>query len=173
MMDDSEWRVAPLLITGLRGCQQTQHMNVWLKWGGLGALALVVVIQFFPVDRDNPTTQSGNTIYDKENLPPDIREIFQRSCSDCHSNRTVWPWYSHVAPVSWVIASDVHGARRQMNLSEWGSYPPKKRADKLDEICEQVGRGDMPDPKYAFIHPQAKLTSEQRKAVCAWTDSNR
>ena len=88
----------------------------------------------------------SQSIYAKEKLPPTVKAVLENSCANCHSNQTEWPWYSHVAPVSWMIASDVHEARRKMNFSEWAEYPANKREDKLEEICEQVTNGDMPDP---------------------------
>jgi hypothetical protein len=72
-----------------------------------------------------------------------------------------------------MIASDVHEARRKMNFSEWAEYPANKREDKLEEICEQVTNGDMPDPKYLLIHRSARPTNAERDAVCQWTEDSR
>jgi len=147
--------------------------GVWLKRGGLALLAALVVAQFIPVDRSNPQTPESQSIYAREKIPPPVKAVFGNSCANCHSNQTVWPWYSHVAPVSWMIASDVHEARSKMNLSEWGGYPANKREDRLEEICEQVTNGDMPDFKYLLIHRSARLSKADRDAVCAWTEDSR
>lgn len=147
--------------------------GVWLQRGGLVLLIALVIAQFIPIDRSNPQTPESQSIYAKEKMPSTVRAVFGNSCSNCHSNETVWPWYSHVAPVSWMIASDVHEARRKMNFSEWGQYPASKREDKLEEICEQVTNGDMPDPKYLLIHRAARLGSAERDAVCQWTEDSR
>ncbi len=106
-------------------------------------------------------------------MPADVKAVFERSCKNCHSNETSWPWYSYVAPISWVVAHDVHQARKAMNLSEWGSYSSNKKTDKLEEICEQLTNGDMPDRKYALIHRQARPTARERDVVCQWTDDSR
>ena len=148
-------------------------MSVQGKRIGLAAVLLVVVIQFIPVDRHNPPVQAGNTIYAKENMPAEVRATLQRSCSDCHSDQTRWPWYSYVAPVSWLISSDVHGARSALNFSEWGTYSPKRRADKLEEFCDQLMNRKMPDSKYTFIHRRARLTQQERDAVCTWANNSR
>lgn len=148
-------------------------IGVWLKRAGLVLLALLVVAQFVPVRRDDPGVERSHSIYAKEKVPEQVKAVFEGSCVNCHSNRTAWPWYSHVAPVSWMIASDVHDARRKMNLSEWADYPANKREEKLEEICEQLTDGDMPDPKYLLVHRSARVTPAERDAVCQWTEDSR
>jgi Haem-binding domain len=148
-------------------------MDVWLKRIGLAGILVLLAIQLIPVDRHNPPAKASDSVYVREAMPANVRAILQRSCSDCHSNQTHWPWYSYVAPVSWVVSSDVHEARKQMNFSEWGTYSPKKRADRLEEFCEQLMNGNMPDRKYTFIHRRARLTQEERDAVCFWANSSR
>jgi hypothetical protein len=145
----------------------------WLKRAALVLLVGLVVAQFIPVDRSNPQAPDSQSIYAKEKLPPTVKAVLENSCANCHSNQTEWPWYSHVAPVSWMIASDVHEARRKMNFSEWAEYPANKREDKLEEICEQVTNGDMPDPKYLLIHRSARPPNAERDAVCQWTEDSR
>jgi hypothetical protein len=139
----------------------------------LATLVLLVAIQFVPVNRSNPGVDPSRTIYAALPVPADVKAVFERSCKNCHSSETAWPWYGYVAPVSWVVARDVHQARKKMNLSEWGSYSAQRKEDRLEEICEQVTNGEMPDRKYAIFHRSAKLTLEERAAVCAWTDDSR
>ena len=153
-----------------------ERRRAWRRWAeriGLGLLAALMVSQFIPVDRHNPSIDPSKTIYATEKLPAPVQAVFTRSCQNCHSNQTVWPWYSYVAPVSWMIASDVHGARKKMNFSEWGGYPANKREEKLEEICEQLTNGDMPDLKYTLLHRGARITAEERAAVCQWTEDSR
>ncbi len=130
-------------------------------------------IQLIPVERRNPPEDPSHTIYAAESVPGEVKAVLQGSCNDCHSNQTRWPWYSYVAPVSWMVSHDVHEGRKQMNFSEWSTYTEKRRDQKLEEICEQVTNGDMPDGKYALIHRSARPTQEQRDAVCEWTESVR
>ena len=145
----------------------------WIGRVGLALLVALVVSQFVPVDRSNPNTDPSKTIYATEKLPPPVQAVFTRSCQNCHSNNTQWPWYSYVAPVSWMIASDVRNARQKMNFSEWGRYPANKREDRLEEICEQLTNGDMPDFKYTLMHHDARITPDERTAVCQWTEDSR
>lgn len=145
-----------------------------MGWGAKIATAVVIVfagMQAIPVDRRNPPVDSSRTIFASEAMPPGIAAVLRRSCQDCHSNQTHWPWYSYVAPTSWMVASDVHKARRQMNFSEWAGYSEKKREERLNGICEQVINGDMPEGKYAIIHHSARVSEDERRAVCQWVES--
>ncbi|HUI83886.1 MAG TPA: heme-binding domain-containing protein [Candidatus Binatia bacterium] len=148
-------------------------IRLWLRRIALALAGLLLASQLIPVDRSNPTADPSKAIYAAEKVPAPVREVFRRSCQNCHSNETSWPWYSYIAPVSWVIAHDVHEARRKMNFSEWGTYPANRREEKLEELCEQVTNGDMPDPKYLLLHRSARPTPQQRDAVCQWTEDSR
>ena len=94
--------------------------------------------------------------------------ILLRVCGNCHSNRTDWPWYSHIAPVSWWIAQDVRKGREKLNFSEWETYSIWQKRDKLESVCGLISTGRMPPHLYTAIHPEAKLTEANKKAVCAW-----
>lgn len=139
----------------------------------LAAVTIFFAAQFIPVTTRNLAVEAGQTIYAKETVPAPVRSIFENSCQDCHSNQTRWPWYSHLAPMSWLVAHDVAEGRRHLNLSEWAKYSDKDREDKLELICEQVTNGDMPDGKYAFFHRQRRLSEQQRDAVCEWVEQVR
>ena len=95
-------------------------------------------------------------------------QVLVRACGNCHSNRTNWPWYSHVAPVSWWIERHVRDGRERLDFSEWERYSPWQRRDKLDSICGLISTGRMPPRLYSAMHPEAKLTETDKKAVCAW-----
>jgi len=136
----------------------------------IAGFAVLAGVQAIPVDRSNPPVEATRTIFASEALPAKVETVLRRSCQDCHSNQTHWPWYSYVAPVSWVVAHDVHAARRQMNLSEWASYSAKKRESRLNGICEQVVNGDMPEGKYALIHRRARVSEDERAAICQWVE---
>ena len=148
-------------------------MRLWVNRIGLATAYLLLAIQFIPVNRTNPNVDPSRTIYAALPVPAGVKAVFERSCMNCHSDETAWPWYSYVAPVSWVVAHDVHGARSKMNFSEWGSYSAPRKEDKLEEICEQLTNGDMPDRKYAIFHRSARITPQEREAICQWTDDSR
>lgn len=148
-------------------------MRRWSKRIGITGALVLLVAQFVPVGARNPAVEPAQSIYATQPVPDAVRSIFESSCNDCHSDQTRWPWYSHVAPVSWMIAHDVHEGRRHFNFSEWGRYTDKQKEEKLESICEQVTNGDMPDSTYAFFHRKVRLTQDQRDAVCTWVESAR
>ena len=128
-------------------------------------IALVVIfvgIQFIPVERTNPP------ITQDVNPPENILVILKTSCYDCHSNETVWPWYSNIAPVSFLIANDVNEGREHLNFSEWDKYDAKRRSKKMDGVSELVEKGVMPLSIYTFIHSDAKMNPEKIKAIKEW-----
>jgi len=139
----------------------------------MAAAAMFLGLQAIPVDRSNPPVNSSRTIFASEALPAKVEIVLRRSCQDCHSNQTRWPWYSYVAPMSWIVAHDVHAARRQMNFSEWAGYSDKKREERLDGICEQVVNGDMPEGKYALVRRRARVNEDERAAICQWVERSR
>lgn len=94
--------------------------------------------------------------------------VLARACGDCHSDRTDWPWYSHVAPVSWWIAQHVREGRKKLDLSKWERYSSSQKHDKLESICGLISTGRMPPWQYAAMHPEAHLTAEDKQAVCSW-----
>lgn len=129
----------------------------------LALAALFVAIQLVPVDRTNPPVET------EVDAPPEVVAVLRQSCYDCHSNESRWPWYAYVAPASWLVADDVHGARRHMNFSTWNRYDAAHRADHREEVWDEVEHGDMPLPMYVFAHPSARLSDADRAALRAWS----
>jgi mono/diheme cytochrome c family protein len=133
-------------------------MTLWTK--SLVGLAVVgIAIQFVPFGH-----QHTNPAVTKEPSwdSPETRELFKRACFDCHTNVTTWPWYSNVAPVSWLVQRDVNGGRRHLNFTEWDK--PQRHAK---DIGEQVLSGGMPPWFYLPMHPNAKLSSTDKAALIA------
>ena len=148
-------------------------MRVWAKRVGVATVVLVLAGQVVPVSRRNPPFDPSHTIYATQNVPPPVKVVLERSCKNCHSNETAWPWYSNVAPFSWLVAYDVHEARKAMNLSEWGSYSAKRKEEKLEEMCDKVTNGEMPGSVYLLVHREAVVTEQERHFVCEWTEDAR
>jgi hypothetical protein len=144
-----------------------------LRWLGILLATGFVIIQFVRPARTNPPVDPAKSIEANLQVSPQVEAIFERSCNDCHSNKTVWPWYSNVAPVSWFLVSHVNEGRGQMNLSEWGSYDKDKQSHRLRDICEQVQDGGMPLSTYTPLHPGSKLSAEDKKTLCDWANSER
>ena len=120
----------------------------------LGALLVFAAIQAIPYGRDhgNPP-RKAEPQWDS----PRTRELFWRACKNCHSNETEWPWYSKVAPLSWLVQSDVDEGRSEFNVSEWG-----RARNKGDEAAREVREGDMPPWYYLPLHPEARMAEAER-----------
>ncbi len=131
------------------------------------SLAVVfVVIQFVPVQgRENPPVESDI------GAPDEVAAILRRSCYDCHSHETRWPWYSRVAPASWLVAHDAVEARRHLNFSTWNQYDAEKKAHLLEEVWEEVESGEMPLWFYVPLHPDSKLSEGDLAVLKDWSES--
>jgi len=131
----------------------------------IAALVVVVLglaIQLVPVERTNPPVTADL------DAPREVKAVLKASCYDCHSHETRWPWYSRVAPVSWLVASDVHEARKKLDFSRWGEYEPRKQARLREGLWEEVKAGEMPPATYLLAHRDARLPDAARATLQAW-----
>ena len=142
-----------------------------LKYFVIGLAALFLIGQFIRPSFTNPPVNPDDRIEASVDVPPDVAAILKRSCSDCHTNETTYPWYSQISPVNWWLKNHVDEGRGELNFSTWGTYTPKRKAKKLEEVCEQVGSGAMPLPSYLWGHRDAALTAEDSKLLCGWATS--
>ena len=136
---------------------------------GLPLLAAVlIVLQFFGPDTANPPEDPASTFAAVAKPPAEVIQVLDRGCRDCHTNRTEWPWYSRVAPASFLVARDVNKGRAHLNFSNWRGMTPEITALRMSEACIAVTRGEMPLPYYLPAHPEAKLTPADVKTICSW-----
>ena len=143
------------------------------RWVVIVGVVCVVVSQFFGPAKTNPATDESQAIESRLQLTPPVTAIFDRSCNDCHSNKTRWPWYSNVAPVSWFVIDHVNEGRENLNFSEWGRYTTRDNDGLLKQICREVKAGAMPLSSYTPLHPGSKLSPEDVKTLCDWTTAER
>lgn len=141
----------------------------WLKRVSVATVVLLLAMQAYRPARTNPAFDPAHEIHAVTTMDPQIAPVFNRSCDDCHSNRTAWPWYSKIAPASWLVVSDVNRGRAALNFSEWGRYDAGAQQKHLKEICGEVSEGEMPAAQYLLMHPRARLSATERQAVCRWT----
>lgn len=134
----------------------------------IGFVALLVIIQFFRIDKTNPAVVQENDFISVTNPPEHIQLILKTSCYDCHSNESTYPWYTNVAPISWWVKQHINEAREELNFSEWGTFTEKRKKHKLEEVYEEVEEGEMPLKSYLIAHSEAKLTTEQKNELVAW-----
>jgi len=141
-----------------------------IKKIAIGLLVALVIIQFFRPARNISSEKSPNDITNKYAVPASVQEIMKTSCTDCHSNNTVYPWYANIQPVAWWLADHVNEGKRELNFSEFSSYSPKKAHHKLEEVIEMVKEGEMPLQSYTIIHQNAKLSEPQKLELANWAD---
>lgn len=134
---------------------------------------LFIAIQFYRPDFTNPPVVEGENLLAGNQVSDNVKSILVRSCGDCHTNETKYPWYSKISPSSWFLADHINEGRRQLNFSNFNTYEPRRKAKKLDEICEQIESNEMPLPSYLWIHRDAKLSEEEIKTLCDWTKQER
>jgi hypothetical protein len=132
----------------------------------LGIGIALVAAQLVRCSHDNPPVTA------EIQAPADVQQILERSCYDCHSNETRWPWYSQVAPVMWLVAHDVDEGREHLNFSTWGGLSEKVKTKAKQEIAEVVEKGEMPMAYYVPLHAEAKLSDEDKRKIRAWADTN-
>ena len=148
-------------------------MNPKLKWTLIGLGVVVIGAQAIRPDRTNPPYDESATITAQSDVPADVAALIERSCTDCHSHRTEWPWYSNVAPASWLVAYHADHGRDYVNFDRWADYSPYERQDAFDEIARVVGNGEMPLPIYLPLHPEAELSDAERERLVEWAKNER
>ncbi len=136
----------------------------------LVVLAVFILIQFIPADLPAVIEVNDKDIITNNSLPDDISILIRETCYDCHSNETVYPWYSYVAPVSFLVSQDIRMGREHLNFSEWESLSKLDKAEALDDLVEEVEEGEMPLKKYVFLHPRARLSDEDRERFIVWAE---
>ena len=141
-------------------------MKKWLLGSVFLLLITLVMIQFIPVDQINPPILSD--------IPtePEVKVVLQAVCYDCHSHETVWPWYSRIAPVSWLIAKDVHQGREKLNFSVWDDYNTQEQVKNMQKSLQEVAKGEMPPWFYSPSHRGLHLTAEDRLMLRTWADAS-
>jgi Haem-binding domain len=149
--------------------------RVWkiFRWVAIVGFGLFLIAQFIRPAKTNPVADPSLALESHVQVDPMVAAILDRSCADCHSNKTRWPWYSHLAPVSWFVIDHVNVGRQQMNFSEWGGYSRRDQDGKLRQICREVTNGAMPLSSYTPMHAGSALTHVDVNMLCDWTDAER
>ncbi len=135
----------------------------------IGLLILLVVIQFFRPEK-NDSGEETYAVSTKYQVPREVNDILQVSCNDCHSNKTVYPWYSKIQPVAWYLDNHVDDGKRHLNFSTFTKMPIAVQNHKFEEMVEMVEKKEMPlaDYTYLGLHPEANLSDDQRKMIIEW-----
>ena len=130
-----------------------------------------LVIQFSRPNFNNPSVTQAETLKSNTFVPENVAAVLKRSCADCHSNETVYPWYAKIQPSAWFLASHIEDGRRHLNFSIWNTYDARRKKRKLGEICDQTESREMPLPSYLWIHRDAQMSDEDVKILCDWANA--
>ncbi len=134
-------------------------------------LSLVVIIQFVPNQLPENIDDKSKDIIETEGAPEEVKMILLKACYDCHSNQSVYPLYSYIAPFSWLVAKDVKEGREELNFSEWADLSKRRRIKLMSSVAEEVEKKAMPLKIYTVIHRDAILSDDEISAITNWTKS--
>ena len=137
--------------------------KIRVRWAAAAIAVVLAGMQLVRPERTNPRVIEDLTLAAQYEVPADVRQVLERACGDCHSNRTKWPWYSHVAPASWLLADHVQDGRRHFNMDDFTEEM------SIKDICQEIRVGSMPPKSYLLLHPEGKLSGAEIQTVCAWT----
>lgn len=138
-----------------------------------GLFLILIILQFFGPDTSSPAADPSKDFISNTQPPEQVNDILKSACYDCHSYQTKYPWYSRIEPVSWWLQDHINEGRDEFNMSLWTDYSTSRADHKLEEAIELVEEEEMPLPSYTWVHGDARLTSEQRKALTNWFTSLR
>lgn len=134
-------------------------------------LAILIIIQFFhPAKNKNLGTQP-NYIGNVFNIPDDVRVLLSNACNDCHSNNTIYPWYTYIQPVHWWLDDHIKDGKKELNFDEYTNRSLRFQYHKMEEVVEQVKEKEMPIDNYTWIHKQARLSETDRTKLISWANS--
>jgi hypothetical protein len=136
-------------------------------------LVVLVVIQFIHPRKNKAEGAQPNFIGNTFPVPENVKAILAKACNDCHSNNTIYPWYSRIQPVDWWMNNHVQEGKRELNLDEYINRPLRYQYHKMEEIAEQVKEGEMPLNSYTWMHKDAILTETEKKELINWADGIR
>lgn len=141
------------------------------KLAGLGLLAVLLILQFFRPEPNNTPPDPGLDMLSLVSPEEDITELVRKACYDCHSNQTVYPWYSKISPVSWYLDKHIREGKEELNFSEYGTLDKADKIGMFADFCDVLDAGTMPLQSYMILHAEARLSEEQQELLCQWTET--
>ncbi len=144
-----------------------------VKKVGLALLVIFILMQFYRPEKNISQGNHTAVFLTQTNPSEEVRLILIRTCYDCHSDNTEYPWYDNIAPISYWLANHVKNGKGHLNFSIWDEYDMQKKDHKLEEVIEMVEKNEMPLKEYTWIHKEALLTEKQRQAVVDWAERTR
>jgi hypothetical protein len=148
-------------------------MKARLKRTALATATVFVLIQFIQPARNESGQVLDTDISKTISLPEDVRAVLNKSCYDCHSNSTNYPWYAYIQPVGWYMAYHIRNGKEKLNFSEFGAYSKRRQGSKLESIGKQIEAGAMPLPSYLLLHGNAALLPSEKELIVNWANDSR
>ena len=137
----------------------------------LPILIVFIAIQFIQPTRNNSQQVLPTDISKTYSISKNVNNILKKSCYDCHSNNTDYPFYSFIQPIRWQIEKDIKNGKEKLNFSEFGSYSPRRQISKWRDIVNRINDGTMPLSSYKLIHKNARLTKEDKEVLFNWIET--
>ena len=142
-----------------------------IGWLAVLVVAIVLVIQVIPVERNVSTVPPGQSFEKTEKVPANVAAILKVSCYDCHSNNTRYPWYSELQPGAWFMAQHITKGKEELNFDEFNNYSKRRKKAKIKSIISQIEKEEMPLKSYLLLHPDAGLTPNKKKVLLQFFQS--
>ena len=142
-----------------------------IGWLSVIVVAVVLAIQFIPVERNVSTVPPGQSFEKTEKVPANVAAILKVSCYDCHSNNTRYPWYSELQPAAWFMAQHIKKGKEELNFDQFNNYSKRRKKAKIKSIISQIEKDQMPLKSYLLLHHDADLTPEQQKVLMQFFQS--
>lgn len=134
----------------------------------IGVIIFLLMQLYQPARNESSGQDFTNNFTNVYNVPDNVETILKKSCYDCHSNNTRYPWYSYIQPIRIFMESHIKDAKENLNFDEFGKYSKRKQENKSDRIIKQIKSNEMPLASYTFAHKNARLTPAQKKVVMNW-----
>lgn len=142
-----------------------------IGWLAVLVVAIVLVIQVIPVERNVSTVPPGQSFEKTEKVPANVAAILKVSCYDCHSNNSRYPWYSELQPGAWFMARHIKKGKEELNFDEFNNYSKRRKKAKIKSIISQIEKEEMPLKSYLLLHPDAGLTPNKKKVLLQFFQS--
>ena len=142
-----------------------KHVKMLIAILGVAFLA----VQFIRPAKNRSQPAPGSGVESAFPVPGHVMEVFKRSCFDCHSDSTVYPWYSEIQPLGWLLNSHIEDGKRRLDFDRFASYRPVRQYGKFKDIVDQLQQDEMPLGSYLFIHRYARLTTDEKEEVIRWS----
>ena len=136
-----------------------------IGWLAVLVVAIVLVIQVIPVERNVSTVPPGQSFEKTEKVPANVAAILKVSCYDCHSNNTRYPWYSELQPGAWFMAQHIKKGKEELNFDEFNNYSKRRKKAKIKSIISQIEKDEMPLKSYRMMHGNARLSADEKKEL--------